>query len=116
MKALYGKKLTFSASKLHKITVTVFLYIEKWPKSFTIVPYRGPLLEKFVEQRVIVPYRGPLLVPYSGPLLVPYNGPPLYVIMKSSSKILENSFLNNEILQVTKIRDIISQILLSLYH
>ena len=47
-------------------------------KSFTIVPYRGPLLEKFSEKRVMVPYRGPLVVPYSGPLVVPYNGPPLY--------------------------------------
>ena len=50
---------------------------KKWPESFTIVPYRGPLLEKFVEKRVIVPYRRPLLVPYSGPLLVPYNALPV---------------------------------------
>ena len=46
---------------------------KKWPESFTIVPYRGPLLEKFVEKRVIVPYRRPLLVPYNAPPVVKFE-------------------------------------------
>ena len=66
------------------MSVTAF-FVKKWPKSFTIVPYSGPLLENFAEKRVIVPYRGPLLVPYSRPFLVPYNGTPLYNVMNKQN-------------------------------